>query len=263
LTRDDVTDVPAEFVADPFLLSSAGGWHMFFEVMNWRTGKGEIGHATSPAGHRWHYQRIVLSESFHLSYPHVFTWDGDVYMIPESFQAESVRLYRARSFPDRWEFVTVLIEGAYLVDASAFRYHDRWWMFVDASPDRGHNLLRLFGADELTGPWREHPASPIVAADPRSARPAGRVLVTADGPVRFAQNCAPAYGTDVRAFIIEELTPAAYRERPAAGDPLFGPAGRGWNAAGMHHVDAHPAADGWLAAVDGWRMPDPLEEHFQ
>src|SRR5262249_34417850 len=37
LTRSDVTDVPAVFVADPFLLRTSGVWHMFFEVLNWRS----------------------------------------------------------------------------------------------------------------------------------------------------------------------------------------------------------------------------------
>jgi len=27
--------------------------------------------------------------------------------------------------------------------------------------------------------------------------------------------------------------------------------GKGWNAAGMHHVDLHKIGDRWIAAVDG------------
>jgi hypothetical protein len=87
LTRDDVSDVPAAFVADPFLIRVDGKWHMFFEVMNWLTRLGEIGHAVSDDGVTWAYQQIVLSEPFHLSYPYVFEWKGDYFMIPESYQA--------------------------------------------------------------------------------------------------------------------------------------------------------------------------------
>jgi hypothetical protein len=50
LTKDSVTDVPAAFVADPFLLRHNGAWHMFFEVMNAETNRGEIGLATSNNG---------------------------------------------------------------------------------------------------------------------------------------------------------------------------------------------------------------------
>jgi hypothetical protein len=72
LTAKDITDVPADFVADPFMLHENGTWYMFFEVMNARDRKGDIGLATSVDGLKWTYQQIVLSESFHLSYPYVF-----------------------------------------------------------------------------------------------------------------------------------------------------------------------------------------------
>src|SRR5512146_2116952 len=85
LTRHDVTDVFASFVADPFMLRVDGTWHMFFEVLTLRDGSwiGVISHATSRDGRRWEYDRTVLSEPFHLSYPYVFESGSDFYMIPE------------------------------------------------------------------------------------------------------------------------------------------------------------------------------------
>jgi len=68
---------------------------MFFEVMNSQTGKGDIGSAASRDGLHWEYRQIVLSESFHLSYPYVFYVGGEYFMIPESYEANSMRLYRA------------------------------------------------------------------------------------------------------------------------------------------------------------------------
>ena len=35
--------------------------------------------------------------------------------------------------------------------------------------------------------------------------------------------------------------------------PTLGPSGTGWNASGMHHLDAHSRDDeSWIACVDGW-----------
>src|SRR5437016_1587707 len=82
LTRESVNDVSARFVADPFMILVDDIWHMFFEVLNQQTNKGEIGLATSDTGHVWVYQQIVLTEQFHLSYPYVFEWDGEYYMTP-------------------------------------------------------------------------------------------------------------------------------------------------------------------------------------
>jgi hypothetical protein len=255
LTSAHVHDVPASLVADPFMLRSEGRWYMFFEVFSRRAHRGQIGLATSKDGLRWRYARIVLAEPFHLSYPYVFEWAGERYMIPETGAAGAVRLYRARRFPDEWQFVGSLLQGEGLVDASIFRVHDAWWMFVETSHPPRHDTLRLFGADRLEGPWREHRCSPIVAGDPRLARPAGRVVVANGRIVRFAQDCERDYGMAVRAFEVEELGVDRYAERPLGPEPVLTGSGVGWNAGGMHHVDAHrrPAGD-WIACVDGWAI---------
>ena len=256
LTAASVTDVPATSVADPFLLCRDGRWFMFFEVVNWRTWKGEIGLATSSDGLAWRYEQIVLTESFHLSYPYVFEADDGIYMIPETSQAEAVRLYRATRFPTEWEYVGDLLQGHPFADASVVRHQGRWWLFAETSGDR-NDTLRLYHADALMGPWQEHPQSPVVCGDAENARPAGRIIA-ADGRLfRFAQNCGPAYGTDVRVREIVRLNTNEFAEQPLGTGPILRPARADWNAGGMHHVDPLPLSDGrWRAAVDGWRMDD-------
>lgn len=254
LTAAHVTDVAAASVADPFLLHRDGRWQMLFEVEDWLARKGAIGLATSDDGMRWRYEQIVLAEPFHLSYPFVFEADGDVWMTPETTQVEAVRLYRARRFPHDWEHVADLLAGEPFADPTPFRHDGRWWLFTETSGDR-NDTLRLFGADRLTGPWREHPASPVVRGDAMHARPAGPVIAADGRLVRLAQNCLPAYGTDVRGVEITRLASTDYAERPLAGPSLLRPAGRGWNAHGMHHLAAARAPLGsWLAATDGWRL---------
>jgi hypothetical protein len=226
---------------------------MFFEVMNRDTRKGEIGCATSDDGLSWSYQGIVLSEPFHLSYPYVFASQGDYFMVPESYQAASVRLYRAAKFPTRWSFVGNILTGPYFADSSLFHYDDYFWMFTETNPGMKHDTLRLYMANELLGPWCEHPRSPIVEGNPHIARPAGRVLVNGKSVVRFTQDCHPVYGTQVRAFEINELTHADYDERLISDAAILKGSGGGWNEAGMHHIDPHRLENGrWIACVDGF-----------
>ena len=111
LTAADVTDVPAGFVADPFLLRRDGRWHLFCEVLNRESGRGEIALATSGGGRSWSYERVVLREPFHLSFPHVFSSGDDVFLLPETLNAGALRLYRAIDFPDRWELAGELVRG--------------------------------------------------------------------------------------------------------------------------------------------------------
>ena len=255
LTCEDVSDVPARLVADPFMLKVKRAWYMFFEVMNGRTGKGEIGLATSKNGLKWTYRQIVLAEPFHLSYPYVFEWMNDYYMIPESYRAGTIRLYKALKFPMRWSFVGTLLSGQVFLDPSIFRYDDKWWLFAETNPDHKYDTLRIYNADDLMGPWLEHPQSPVIAGNAHIARPGGRVLVFDNRVVRYAQDCYPIYGTQVQAFEITELTTASYHERPASELAVLAGSGLGWNKSGMHHIDPHLQEDGcWIACVDGWSV---------
>ena len=250
LSYEDVTDVAAEFVADPFMIRKEDRWYMFFEVLDHETQRGVIATATSDDGLTWTYEQVVLKELFHLSYPYVFQWQGNFYMIPETLGAEFISLYRADNFPTRWKLHHRLIKGAH-ADPSIVRYHDLWWMFVCATP-YGHDVLRLYFARDLEGPWKEHPRSPLVTNDKARARPAGRILEVGGRLVRFAQDCVPSYGTRVRAFEIKDLTRDRYVELEHPNSPVLSACGQGWNAMGMHHVDAHQQHDGeWIACVDG------------
>lgn len=253
LTAAQVTDIPAEFLADPFLVREGGAYYLFFEVMNNRTHQGDIGLAASPDGWRWHYQRIVLDEPFHLSYPCVFKYEGQYYMVPESLEANSVRLYRAADFPTKWTLVRTLLLGDY-IDPTVFSYDGRWWMFVGANPSKNDTLL-LFHAESPLGPWKPHPRNPIIRGDARIARPGGRVLIHQGRPFRFTQDCSESYGRQVRVFEIPLLTTRAYGERMVDRPPIVQASGRGWNARGMHHVDLLQTAPGgeWMASVDGFQ----------
>lgn len=258
LTRQQVTDVTAAFVADPFMLQIQGLWYLFCEVLEPHLDRGLIGLATSPDGLQWQYQQIVLAEPFHLSYPYVFAWQGEYYMVPESYEAGAIRLYRAQPFPTSWTYVTTLLHGPYLVDPSLAYYQGRWWLFTDTSPSRQHDTLRLYVAEQLCGPWHEHPCSPLLAGDGHRARPAGRVLVRQDRLMRYAQDCDPIYGQRVYAFDIA-VTPTTYQETQRGQGAILEGSGAGWNAHGMHHLDPHCLPNGhWLACVDGFHWGEAL-----
>lgn len=251
LVARDAHDAPrAAALADPFLLRRGDTWYLFFEVLSVRPLHGSIGVATSAdGGGTWSYQGIVLEEAHHLSYPHVFEWKGQVYMVPETNDLGRVTLYRAEAFPGGWRPDTVLVEGRRLVDPTPFHHEGHWYMFASAPEDR---VLHLLESPALRGPWREHPASPVVSGDPARARPAGRVVGRDGVPLRLAQDCSQGYGSSVRAFRILELTPARYREEALVAAPILSAGGADWNRLGMHQLDAHQLEDGtWLACVDG------------
>lgn len=248
LTASDVDDVDAEFVADPFLFFENNQWYLFFEVLNKFTNHGDIALATSSDGFHWTYEQVVLDESFHLSYPYIFKWQDDYYMIPETKPANSIRLYKSVEFPYKWTFESTLIDGVGGLDSSIFYYDGKWWMFTSPGLNR---ILDLYYSENLKGPWTRHPESPIVASDASLARSGGRSFVFDNNRIiRIAQKSDVVYGQQVRAFEVDTLTETQYEEHEILESPIL-KEGIGWNATGMHQFDPWWTGSYWLCSVDG------------
>ncbi len=252
LTAADVTDMPARFVADPFLIRDRDTFYLFFEALG--VDRGVIGLATSDDGLCWRYERVVLEEPFHLSYPNVFKWRDNYYLVPESVAVKSVRLYKATHFPDEWQLVKTIITDRELVDSTVLIHQGLLWLFASSIDNQD---LYLFYADRPEGPWHEHIGSPIISGNGRDARPAGNIMDTGERLIRFSQDSqeyGEKYGKAVRGFEIITLTREEYRERPLEDNPVLKGSGTGWNSMGMHQLSAWPVSRGrWIAAADGKR----------
>ncbi len=254
ISAKDITDVNTSYVADPFMTIDNDMYYMFFEVFNWDTYQGDIGYAESKDGYQWNYKKIILDETFHLSYPYIFKWQNEYYLIPESHEDLSVRLYKAVSFPDKWEYLGNILSGYHYIDPSLLRYNGKWWLFVASTPDDG--VMNLYYSSNLNGEWKAHPMNPIVKLNKQINRPGGRIFTYNDHPYRLAQDGFIEYGQQVFAFEITELTEKTYSEKIVSEKPIVTRSGKGWNAAGMHHVDLHNIGGKWLGVTDGKKHSD-------
>lgn len=270
LTSDNINDISADFVADPFLVFNNDSYFLFFEVMNKANNQGDIGVATSIDGYNWSYKKIVLDEAFHLSYPYVFKWDDTWYMIPETHQMKDIRLYKSDDFPYGWSFEEELISGDNFIDNTIFNYNNTWWLFTQTPAQQSNKLdsilrlitrnsieekgdvLRLYYSEDLKGDWVEHPDSPLVKRDANITRPGGRVVIFDDRIVRYAQDCDPYYGNQVWALEIVKLSKNDYKEEKIGDEPIL----KGyddWNTMGMHQLSPYRINNStWIAAVDGY-----------
>jgi hypothetical protein len=251
LTKSNILDIPTEKIADPFLLYENGTFYMFFEIYRSIVFQGDIGLAESNDGVNWTYKQIVLDEPFHLSYPCVFKYNNEFYMIPETAETHSIRLYKAQDFPYNWSFVKTLINGRDFVDSTIFYYNNTWWLFTETINDYS---LHLYFSDSPLDNWVEHPDSPIISHDANISRPGGNVIVYNNRIFRYAQDDYPSYGNQVWAFEITELTKKDYQEKRFGDTPIL----KGydnWNELGMHHISICKINNKWIAAVDGTGRP--------
>ncbi len=252
LTASNVTDVPARFVADPFLFYENNTWYLFFEVFNNSSNKTEIAVATSGDGYSWQYKQIVMRELSSVSYPLVFKYNGKYYMTLECNWTNSVRLYESSNFPYEWHAAATLVTGKPFVDTAILWFNNVWWMFTS---DLSNSNMYLYYSDNLLSGWVEHPKSPVVKGDSSKARGGGRPFVfDTDRIIRLTQKDNLVYGEQVRAFEVDTLTRTDYVEHEIPESPLLKASGipGTWNAGGMHTLDCWWTVDKWLCITDGW-----------
>jgi len=251
LSGQDVTDIDALFVADPFLIQTDAGFFLFFEIMERQTERGCIGVAKSSDCLNWQYQGVAIRETFHLSFPQVFKINGHIYMVPESSDDWSVRLYQAVNFPLEWKYLGNLISGYQYKDPTTFFHDGLWWMFVSTGKN---DVANLYFSKNLKKGWVPHHLNPVIRFDKARARSAGRVIEYEGRLYRMAQDNSKKYGRQVFAWQIKNLSPTHYEERLAISTPLVFPSGRGWNKAGMHTLNLYKIGNRWLGCVDGRRF---------
>jgi hypothetical protein len=203
--------------ADPFVIKRGDRRFIFFEEMPYSTGKGHISAIEIMANGEPGVARMVLDRPYHLSYPFVFEWGGELYMLPETAQNRTVELYRCEEFPDRWSLQQVLIEDISAFDATLWFQDGCWWLFVNvaeagASPSEE---LHLYWSESPLGPWAAHPANPVVS-DARHARGAGPLFMRDGVLYRPSQDCSSAYGNAVSVNRVDVLDRSEYREVPVS-----------------------------------------------
>ena len=200
--------------ADPMVVKKEATNYVFLEEFDYRSRRGRIvvvGMDT--AGVRREAQ-VAMEADHHLSYPFVFEWNGDHYMVPETSSVRAVKLFRAVEFPTRWTFVKELLSDVCAADPTLLEHENHWYLFASVSESGGsiNDELFLFHADSPLGPWAPHPMNPIVS-DVRRARPAGALFREGKILFRPAQNGAPSYGSAMSVAEVTKLTPTDYAER--------------------------------------------------
>jgi hypothetical protein len=234
------------FWADPFPAVHEGRYYLFFEEFPSSTRRGRIVASELLADGSWSLPRIVIECSYHLSYPHVFRWNSDWYMLPETRTNQTIELWRATNFPWAWTPDCRLTTNIWASDSTIAEIDGRFWMFtcvssVDAAPCEH---LLLFHADSPRGPWIAHRKNPVLS-DARCARAAGRLFQQNGKWVRPGQDCSMSYGRRITFREIVRLNPDEYDEREiSAIEPDWAP--------GLTATHTFNAVAG-LAVIDGCR----------
>lgn len=203
------------FYADPFPIKIGRINYVFFEDFGLENNKGVISYSIIEKNGNNTQPKTALIRDYHLSYPFIFIWNNDVYMIPETSQNRTIELYKAINFPENWQLSKVLFHNVVAADTTIFVYNNKFWLFTNMVTDnsRLNEELFLFYSDSPFGSWIPHPKNPIVS-DICSARPAGKVFIQDGKIIRPGQDCSVRYGYAITLNQIEVISETEYKEKP-------------------------------------------------
>lgn len=104
--------------ADPILVPYQGKDYLFMEIFDMRTQLGSIALAEFNDQGVLSEPRTILQEAYHMSFPMVFRWNEDLFMIPETCGNRSLNLYRCQGDIFSWKLVKSFPVGVELVDTA-------------------------------------------------------------------------------------------------------------------------------------------------
>ncbi len=228
------------FYADPFVWTKKGRHVCFLEDYDYTKQIAWI--SAVEIFEDGHYEILgeVIREPFHLSFPYLFEYEDELYMIPESSAANSIRLYKCIDFPMQWEFQKELRSGIKAADTMLFAHEGKWWMLTNQTTennaDQAAQLFVYHNDSPLKSEgWQPHPLNPVVFSSD-GGRNGGILLQKDKLPVRVGQRQRfNIYGAAFCLNQITQLTETHYKEeRIAEIEPNFFPGLRA-----THHMHAH------------------------
>ena len=236
------------YIADPFVIQRDGRDICFVEDYDRTSGRGRIS-AFEMNGSSSVCLGPVIEENFHLSFPYLFEFDGNLYMCPESSENRDIRLYRCSGFPMAWKLEKIIMSNVSAADSMLFEREGIWWMLTNIDPcgsgDHCSELFAFHAKSPLDESWTPHANNPLLV-DSRSARNGGLLR---DGKTIFRVSQRQGfdrYGKGSQINEILDLTDEDYKEScVAAIRPSFR---RGLE--GTHHMHS----SGGITVVDSLRL---------
>ena len=235
------------FNADPFVVEKDNKNYCFVECFNYAEKKAKINvYELSEKGYV--FLGTALEESFHLSFPFIFKFNNEFYMVPESSNNRDIRLYKCQNFPLKWELQEILIDDIDAADTMVFQKNNKWWMMTNEDPlklDNHNYQMNIYYSDNLlNGEWISHKNNPIIM-DATKARNAG-LLLDEDNVFRVSQSFGfyKKYGENFSINKIESISETGYSEKKFSSHKKF----FNKNILGSHHFhsnDKYTVFDVW------------------
>lgn len=175
--------------ADPFVVEDGGKTYIFFEAYDRIKRKGVIAYREVDGG-RIGKIKVIIEESFHMSYPYIYNENDAWFIIPETNKANRIIRYKSVFFPDIWIKEKVLVDNISTVDTTLFYNNNEDIKLFTYRVERfNKGLLEIFHLNKDT-------QTSICTIDDIKGvkRPAGKIYIHNNELFRPSQLCTRSYG---------------------------------------------------------------------
>lgn len=184
--------------ADPILKTFAGKLYLFTEAYNLFGSIGQIA-VSVWNGNFFSVPKVIIKRPYHMSYPCVFEYNHNLYMIPETGQNKTLELYCAdNNSVFNWKREKVLLEGEILADATVYYDGENYYIIAYVEEIK-HWKTKVY---LLNMAEKEITELETVESDVNDKRPAGKFFENEGKLFRPVQYNIDRYGG---ALIIEEV----------------------------------------------------------
>lgn len=189
--------------ADPILIEWKGRKYLFVEAYDMLLSIGRIA-VTEWEGGAFSAPKIILKRPYHLSYPLVFEYKNNLYMLPETGQNGTLELYMAENgSPYGWKRVKVLLNQVMYADSTVVLYNDSYYV-IAYEEKRTEWKTHIFKLDMEK--MEIDPIETIVSLE-NTERPAGKFFDRENDMFRPTQFNVEQYGGGLIIEKVNSLTP--------------------------------------------------------
>jgi hypothetical protein len=206
------------YYADPFICIFRGEPWVFVEEFRYLQNRGRI--IAIPLQTNSQKTYVALDLPYHLSFPCLLEFQGQLFMVPESSRDGGIDLYACVNFPSRWSLVRRLIDKIDAVDSVIFENESSWWLLTSVRRARNsERSLALFFSKELfSGQWISHPINNMGLYSNKTegyGRNGGSIFRRGSNIYRIMQSSKKYYGQAIEVMQITVLTEKDFSEMPS------------------------------------------------
>lgn len=204
------------WLADPFIFEKDDIVYIFYEAFDLIERKGKIAYSIMKNNGSFTEPTIILNEKYHLSFPYIFEYKNDIYIMPESSSDYRVKLFKATLFPNQWEPADIILPDIYACDSIFITNKEERYLHINEmyhnTPNGSYSSCWVKNyIYKLNGFKTQLEAIKISEGD-YGIRNAGKSFYIGNKLYRPGQDCRNnQYGKGIVLFEIETIIP--YKEK--------------------------------------------------